>query len=111
LDGLAGELSGGSKQLLAIACCLVAEPKVVLLDEPTLGLPPRAATSVFDHLHRVQAREKLSLVLVEHRIRPAIELCDRVIGMKGGRVAFDCPAQEILADETSIKRLYGIEPR
>jgi branched-chain amino acid transport system ATP-binding protein len=104
-------LSGGLKQLLALACCLVAGPKLILLDEPTLGLSEAAARSVFEHLHRIRDVGSVTLLIVEHRLRTAISLSDRVIGLREGKIAFDLRSEVALADWRQVEEFYGVTNR
>lgn len=104
---MAGTLSGGTKQLLSIACCLVAAPKVVLLDEPTLGLPESAAENIFRVIQTVHRELQFALLIAEHRIRLSASVSDRVIGISKGTLHFDVPAQELLVDNGRINALYA----
>lgn len=83
----AGSLSGGERQMLAIGRALMAEPRLMLLDEPSAGLAPVIVTQIGELLHGLTG-EGLTLLLVEQNVGIALELCDRFVVMKAGDVAF-----------------------
>ncbi len=90
-------LSGGQKQLLAIASALSIEPLILCLDEPTTDLDPRNKRRIFDLAHRLFEQRKQTLIVVEHETEEALA-ADRIVLMKKGRVVADGPAGEILRD-------------
>jgi branched-chain amino acid transport system ATP-binding protein len=98
-------LSGGQQQIVAIARMLMSDPKVLLLDEPSLGLAPMAIDSVADALAELRERGR-SLLLVEQRVDLALRVCDRVYVLAGGEVALEEPAAEIRAEERSLINAY-----
>jgi branched-chain amino acid transport system ATP-binding protein len=105
LRGLAaGRLSGGQRQMLAVARALVVEPRVLILDEPSAGLAPRLAAVVFDTLRAVRALG-VTVVLVEQNARAAVALADRATVLVEGRDRLTRPAAGFL-DDPEVTRLY-----
>jgi branched-chain amino acid transport system ATP-binding protein len=102
---LAGTLSGGEQQMLAIGRALMGSPQVLLLDEPSLGLAPRIVEQVYDVLRGLR-REGLSMVVVEESPQRAIELADRAVVLDRGRLVFDGTAAELREDPRLIEGLY-----
>jgi branched-chain amino acid transport system ATP-binding protein len=90
----AGTLSGGEQQQLAIARSLMSRPRLMLLDEPTLGLAPRLVRLVFDLIARLRAERGVSVLLVEQNAHQALDLCDRAYVLRTGRLeAAGTPAE------------------
>lgn len=105
-DQLAGTLSGGEAQQLALARALVGDPDVLLLDEPSLGLAPRIVDDVFGHI--AQLRDQgLTIVLVEQHAERAIGLADRVYVMASGRLSGGGPATAHMAGRVRTGYLGG----
>lgn len=86
LHQAAGTLSGGEQQMVAIGRGLMAEPKVLVLDEPSLGLAPRLIGEIFAALARLKAEHRLAIVLVEQNARAAFRVADEVVVMDRGRI-------------------------
>ena len=101
---VAGSLSGGEQQMLAIGRALMSNPKLLILDEPTLGLSPLLATEVAESLVRLNA-EGVSILLVEQNAVLALSIAHRAYVIEGGRVALAGPAAELREDE-AIKKVY-----
>jgi branched-chain amino acid transport system ATP-binding protein len=95
--GAAGQLSGGEQQMLAIARALVQRPRVLLLDEPSMGLAPLLVERIFEIVDRIH-REGTTVLLVEQNARLALELADRAYVLERGRIALEGPARELAAD-------------
>jgi branched-chain amino acid transport system ATP-binding protein len=95
---LAGTLSGGERQMLVIARALVARPRVLLLDEPSLGLAPKIMTQVMDMVVRLSRENGITIVLVEQNARSALAIADRGVVLNLGRVAAAADAQALAAD-------------
>jgi len=107
LRQLAGTMSGGEQQMLALVRAFVSHPKIVVVDEPSLGLAPRLVDRIFEALRLIAARGS-SLLLVEQYLARALELADTVYLMNQGRIVFCGPADSIGADEV-FQRYLGIE--
>jgi ABC-2 type transport system ATP-binding protein len=94
-DQLTGELSGGWKQRLALAACLIHEPKLLLLDEPTAGVDPKARRDFWDHIHRLAA-EGLTFLIATHYMDEA-ERCHQLAYLSFGRLLARGTAEEVVA--------------
>jgi branched-chain amino acid transport system ATP-binding protein len=100
----AGTLSGGEQQMLAICRGLMSEPKMVLLDEPSLGLAPIIVKGVFDLIRQI-ADQGLTVMLVEQNAKKALALCDYAYVLENGRVVMQGAGKELLCDDR-IKKVY-----
>ena len=94
----AGSLSGGEQQMLCIGRALMAKPKLLLLDEPSLGLAPLVVQLIFDLIARIRT-EGTAILLVEQNARAALKVADYGYVMEGGRIVLDGPAAQLSADE------------
>jgi branched-chain amino acid transport system ATP-binding protein len=104
---LAGTLSGGEQQMLAIGRSLMAKPKMLVLDEPSLGLSPKLVTTVLGTLRRLN-EEGLTILLVEQNIRHALEISRRGYVMENGRIIREGPADELLNDDQVREAYLGL---
>lgn len=100
----AGTLSGGEQQMLAIGRALMASPKVLLLDEPSLGLAPMVTRQIFQIIKALNA-EGTTILLVEQNARLALAACDRAYILETGRMVLSGPGRELLESE-EVKRSY-----
>ncbi len=103
---LAGTLSGGEQQMLAIGRALMARPKVMLLDEPSMGLAPVIVQEVFDTVRRLKA-EGMTMLLVEQFARTALEVADRAYVMERGRIVIEGTPDELRRDERVLAAYLG----
>jgi branched-chain amino acid transport system ATP-binding protein len=104
---VAGSLSGGEQQMLAIARALMGNPRVLLMDEPSEGLAPLIVAEVGRTIARLKA-EGQSILLVEQNVRLALELADEVVILNTGRVAFAGSAGEARGNEALITQHLGV---
>lgn len=102
---LAGTLSGGEQQMLAIARGLMSRPKLLILDEPSLGLAPNLTDQIFLFIQRVYRDMNMSILLIEQQAAEAIDLSERTYVIETGRVSIE-GASSSLATNDSIRRSY-----
>jgi branched-chain amino acid transport system ATP-binding protein len=101
---LAGSLSGGEQQMCAIGRALMARPRLLMLDEPSLGLAPVVVGAIFDNLARIN-RSGTTMLLVEQNVLQALRLSHRAYVLENGAIALEGSRERLLADE-GIKRAY-----
>jgi len=104
-DQLAGTLSGGEQQMLAIARGLASAPRLLMLDEPSMGLAPAIADMIFDRIAQIHREDGMTILLVEQRVAEALELCDWGYVLETGRVVLDGPYQALMRDDR-VRRSY-----
>jgi branched-chain amino acid transport system ATP-binding protein len=100
-----GTLSGGEQQMLAIARALMSRPRLLLLDEPSLGLAPIVSREIFTIVHALHEQDGVSVLLVEQNARAALEIASRGYVLEAGRVAVEGDADSLRANE-SMQRVY-----
>jgi branched-chain amino acid transport system ATP-binding protein len=101
----AGTLSGGEQQMLALGRAMMARPKLVLLDEPSLGLAPMLVQEIFDALDKMRGEDGMSVLVVEQNASLALAHAARAYVLEVGRVVLSGPSGELRADE-SVRRSY-----
>lgn len=101
----AGTLSGGEQQMLAIARGLLAKPRLLMLDEPSMGVAPILKDSIFETLRAIRDREELTLLIVEQDADIALDISDEGYVIETGRVVMQGPASELAGNE-DIRRAY-----
>jgi len=102
----AGRLSGGEQQMVALARALVTMPKLLMLDEPSLGLSPGLAGDVFGKIVRINKETGAAVLIVEQKVRDVLEICHRVYSLKLGKVAFAGLPAELKGDKRKLKELF-----
>jgi branched-chain amino acid transport system ATP-binding protein len=103
----AGTMSGGERQMLAVGRALMSEPKLLMLDEPSLGLAPAVIESMYDTLARLH-REGLTILLAEQAIEMALELADHAYVLQVGRSVLSGPARQIAGDPEVLRIYLGV---
>ncbi len=101
----AGYLSGGEQQMLAIGRALMARPRLLLLDEPSLGLAPLLVMEIFEIIKRINHAEGTTILLVEQNARMALSIADHGYIMENGRIVMDDTAEKLKANE-DVKEFY-----
>jgi branched-chain amino acid transport system ATP-binding protein len=101
----AGTLSGGEQQMLAIGRALMADPKLLLLDEPSMGLAPTIVDAIFERIQQVHRDHRLTILLVEQRVAEALESCDRGYVLETGRVVLQ-GSHDTLMSDARVRRAY-----
>ncbi|EGO64460.1 ABC transporter ATP-binding protein [Acetonema longum] len=104
---IAGTLSGGEQQMLAIARGLMSDPRLILLDEPSLGLAPKLVSQIFGLIATIKQHGK-TILLVEQNVHEALELADRAYVLQTGRMVTEGSGRELLGSELVRKAYLGI---
>jgi branched-chain amino acid transport system ATP-binding protein len=107
-EQLAGTLSGGQQQMLAIGRGLASSPKLLMLDEPSMGLAPSTADFIFERLIEIRRQSGLTILLVEQRVAEALESADHGYVLEAGRVVLEGSNQTLRADDRVRKAYLGM---
>jgi branched-chain amino acid transport system ATP-binding protein len=102
---LAGTLSGGEQQMLAVGRGLASVPKLLMLDEPSMGLAPAVADMIFERISQIHREDGVTILLVEQRVAEALELSDHGYVLETGHMVLDGPYETLLADDR-VRRSY-----
>ena len=102
---LAGTLSGGEQQMLAIGRGLAAAPDLLMLDEPSMGLAPTIIDAIFNRIEYIRRTQGLTILLVEQRVAEALELCDRGYVLETGRTILQ-GSHDVLMSSAEVRRAY-----
>jgi branched-chain amino acid transport system ATP-binding protein len=102
---LAGTLSGGEQQMLAIGRGLACAPRLLMLDEPSMGLAPAVADTIFERISQIHREDGVTILLVEQRVAEALELADRGYVLETGRIVLEGDYETLLADDR-VRRSY-----
>jgi branched-chain amino acid transport system ATP-binding protein len=102
---LAGTLSGGEQQMVAIGRGLASAPRLLMLDEPSMGLAPAITDLIFERISQIHREDGVTILLVEQRVAEALELSDHGYVLETGRVVMDGPYQTLMADDR-VRRAY-----
>ena len=105
----AGQLSGGQRQMLAVARALIIEPQVLILDEPSAGLSPKIVGSVFAMLKEINATG-VTIVLVEQNVKAALTVADRGVILVEGQLRHEGPAKDLASDPLLAELYLGAQP-
>jgi branched-chain amino acid transport system ATP-binding protein len=105
---LAGTLSGGEQQMLAIGRGLASSPRLLMLDEPSMGLAPTIADLIFEKLLEIRKHAKLTILLVEQRVAEALESADHGYVLEAGRVVLEGPNSALRADDRVRQAYLGM---
>jgi len=105
---LAGTLSGGEQQMLAIGRGLASAPKLLMLDEPSMGLAPAIVDMIFDRISQIHREDGLTILLVEQRVAEALELCDRGYVLETGHIVMEGSYQTLSADDRGRRSYLGM---
>lgn len=104
---MAGNLSGGEAQMLAISRALMSEPKLLMLDEPSLGLAPKIVGEVFDIIVRLK-EEGITILLVEQNAYSALKISDYAYVLENGLIAMQGEAKKLIGDDNIRKKYLGL---
>ena len=107
-DQYAGTLSGGEQQMLAIGRGLASAPKLLMLDEPSMGLSPSMTDTIFDAVTRIHREQGLTILLVEQRVAEALENCDYAYVLETGRVVLKGSLEELSSDDRVRQAYLGL---
>ena len=102
----AGKLSGGEQQMLALARTLVPKPRLLMLDEPSLGLAPGLVRDVFAKITEINRDTGVTILIVEQKVRDVLEICHQVYSIKLGRIAFSGPPDELKGNKERLRELF-----
>ena len=109
-EQLAGTLSGGEQQMLAIGRALLSRPRLLLLDEPSMGLAPRMVREIFAHIAGLRKKFGLTILLVEQNARGALGVADRGYVLETGRIILQGPSEELLSNKDVQRAYLGRSP-
>lgn len=101
----AGTLSGGEKQMLALASALLVSPRLLLLDEPSLGLSPRLVVRSLETIKRISEEQDVACLIVEQKVREVLRIAHRTYVLRNGKVSFSGPAED-LSNDSKLREVY-----
>jgi branched-chain amino acid transport system ATP-binding protein len=105
LKNKSGSLSGGQQQMLALARGLIIDPKVLLLDEPSLGLAPKIVKEIFQKIKEINEKRKTAIVVVEHNIKSLLEITQRAYVLDKGKIVFSDSPKNIM-DSNILEKVF-----
>ena len=109
-NGLAGNLSGGERQMLAIARAMMAKPKVLFLDEPLASLSPKPASAILSKMESIR-KSGVAIAIVEQNVKKALSVSNRGYVLVNGTCAIEGDAASLFAEESSKQRFLGLESK
>ncbi|MGZ3743186.1 MAG: ABC transporter ATP-binding protein [Pseudobdellovibrionaceae bacterium] len=107
IQQVAGTLSGGEQQMLAISRAIMCKPKLLLLDEPSLGLAPKIVSQIFEIIEKLNA-EGMTILLVEQNANQALKISDRAYVLETGKITLSGTGQELLSNDEVRKSYLGV---
>ena len=105
---MAGTLSGGEQQMLAIGRGLMSLPTLMMFDEPSLGLAPILVQNIFNMIRRINGEENVTVLLVEQNVSQTLRMCDRAYAMENGRIVLEGSGEKLMADDHVKEAYLGI---
>ncbi|MGE0718031.1 MAG: ABC transporter ATP-binding protein [Alphaproteobacteria bacterium] len=105
---LAGTLSGGEQQMVAIGRGLASSPRLLMLDEPSMGLAPAIADFIFDRLIEIRRQSRLTILLVEQRVAEALQFADHAYVLEAGRIVLEGTSETLRADDRVRQAYLGM---
>lgn len=101
----AGTLSGGEQQMLALGRALIPRPRLLLLDEPSLGLSPALISAAFEKIQQINRERDTAILIVEQKVRKVLKICHRVYGIKLGKIVFDGQPEELI-EHSELRKVF-----
>ena len=101
-----GKLSGGEKQMLALGRALIMSPRLVLMDEPSLGLSPKLVTFMMGHIRKINHEFGVTVLIVEQKVREVLNICHHIYSIKLGKIAYSGAPELLKTDKQKLKELF-----
>jgi branched-chain amino acid transport system ATP-binding protein len=101
-----GKLSGGEKQMLALGRALIINPKMLLMDEPSLGLSPKLVKLMMGHIRKINHEFGVTVLIVEQKVREVLEICHYIYSIKLGKIAYTGTPEPLKGDRRKLRELF-----